>query len=154
MASMRESSRARYWSVLYWFLSSNCCMPIATSSSDTTWKQGAGLEFHSWHAAARQSSGICWHKWDWPYDHCGWLHRKVLKSVDSRTLTCRLMVMVGKCLWTLSTIFSIRRITDSFSDGFVRTIAGQRFINISQSCLVTRGFCFGPSSTYSEPWNG
>jgi hypothetical protein len=26
-------------------------------------------------------------------------------------------------------------------------MAGHRFINISQSCRVTRGFCFGPSST-------
>jgi len=151
IASIREFSRAKYWSELYWFLICSSCIPTATSSSDTTGKHGAGLVSQSLRAASRHSSGIWRHKcegaWIWQVNN----HLVFTLAYGSK-LTCRLMVIVGKCLWTHSTIFSIKRITDNFSDCFVRTMAGQRLINISQSCRVTKGYSFGPSSTYSEPW--
>jgi hypothetical protein len=58
IASIREFSRAKYWSLLCWFLICSCCIPTSTSSSDTTGKHGAGLLSQSLRAASRHSSGI------------------------------------------------------------------------------------------------
>jgi hypothetical protein len=69
------------------------------------------------------------------------------------TLTSMLIVMVGKCLCTLSTKLSINLITDSFSEGWAFTNASQSWDRISQLCLETSGVCLGPSNTYNAPYN-